>query len=137
MTHRIPFSILVTGHILSEIKINEDTVHMIIDTGASNTLISQEAATRLGLVLTPTPETATGAGGTNLEMKLAEGLTMHYKDQELMDDLTVAVLDISNIKEAVMEMDGIEIDGVLGADLFMAMSATIDYNERILTLQNN
>lgn len=137
MTHLIPFTILVTGHILCEIDIADSRLHMIIDTGASNTLVSRETADRLGLKLSVTEETATGAGGSDLEMHLAEGLSMSYDGSMLYDELTVAVLDISNIRDAVIQMDGIEIDGVLGADIFMSMSAIIDYDRQLLVLHSD
>ncbi len=127
MKIQAPLRIMSTGHLLLEIIIRDYPLQMIVDTGASQTLLSPEAARHLGLELSTTDERATGAGGRDLQMHMTHDITIAYGDEVLLSDTSVAVLDIHDIREALHLTEGIYIDGVIGADLLLHTQAIIDY----------
>lgn len=102
------------------VVVNGTATEALLDSGAEMTLVDAGFARRLDLALQGS-ETARGTGGEQ-EVRFASGVDIESTGTRL-DDLTVAVLDLSDISERLV---GEPVRLVLGRDLFDAGRFLLD-----------
>lgn len=111
----LPQNLRVAGdRLFVPVAINGVGAEALLDSGAELTLIDAAFAGRLGVVAATT-ETARGTGGSE-QVGLAQGVDIRALGIPL-SDLTVAILDLSDISERLI---GEHVDVVLGRELFDA-----------------
>jgi len=108
-------------------RINGSPRRLVLDTGASQTMLDSNAARDLQIDAVER-RTARGAGG-DIDVSLAP-LNSVAIDDARVENLTCIVSDVSGISEKL----GGNIDGVLGYDFLSKFTVTIDYAARRLTL---
>jgi len=110
-----------------DVDFNGKVRHLQIDTGASGITLSYEAAKRLGL----TPEVKLHTGGVG-----DDGATSSYLTH-------IATIQIGGIQLSDCEIEvlqkakwdaRLDVDGLIGLDVFNRWLATLNYPDRVLTL---
>ncbi len=133
---QIPFTQLQTGHILVQLEIAKLRLSMIVDTGASNTVISTDVAERLGLQTVISHEPAVGAGSAELEVYTTDALSVAYQGQMIYPSFSIMVMNMEAINTALSKVEDVEVQvqGLLGADFLTSTSAVIDYGAEVMRI---
>ncbi len=123
-------------HILLEIEIFDKKFNMVLDTGASQTVLDRNTLIQSGIdqiLFKTTNILSTGLGTNNME---SHTLVLPYLkiDTWLQKNIKVAVLDLSTINYAYEQMNLPKVIGVLGSDIFVRYGAVINYKKKILRL---
>jgi hypothetical protein len=123
----VPFTMLPTNHMLVEAKINgKGPYRLIFDLGAPITLLSNRASEAAGVVEADAPRAFLfGMRGEAEIAKLEAGELSAAK-------LPVVVFD-HPILQALGDVIGRRIDGIMGFTLFARYRTTIDYQTRKMT----
>jgi clan AA aspartic protease (TIGR02281 family) len=104
--------------------INGRPARMLLDTGASETVVSVEAARRLGLLAADGAVSGSGAAG------------QYTASATTLSELTIGAIRQRQQQAYIVPMPAeFTYDGVLGAPFFMEYVVTLDYKERLLTIQ--
>ena len=119
---------LKTNLIVLDARINNSSRRLILDTGASQTMLDTASIRDLHIDASDR-RTARGAGG-DIEVSLAPLKSVTVGDARV-ENLTCIVSDVSALAEKL----GGNIDGVLGYDFLSKFRLTIDYAARKLTLE--
>ena len=107
-----------------DVQFNGKRKRLELDTGASGLLISRSAAASAGLV----PEAEVTTGGIGDEGRKASFLTH-------VDDLKVGGMEFRNCMVRVLEQRNVlEVDGLIGPDVFRQYLVTLDLPGRELRL---
>lgn len=136
----IPFEVISLQadgfHIITEVEIFDKTFKMVIDTGASKTVLDKETLLHSGIdedKFLNTDILSTGLGTNSMQsfmidipvLRLGSWSTKHF---------TAAVLDLSSINYAYNQIGLDPVIGVLGGDILRTYAAKIDYKKQTLTL---
>jgi predicted aspartyl protease len=129
----VPLRRLATGHFAIDGMAGATTLTLIVDTGASHTILDRQRAGRFGLVLRRERSRAAGLGVADQEV--ASGMLRDVEVGPLrFDSLAVSVLDLSHVNQALRGVQVAPVDGILGADLLLRKRAVIDYGAMRLHL---
>jgi clan AA aspartic protease (TIGR02281 family) len=108
------------------VTINDrSTFLFLLDTGASNTILSTAAADRLGIPKGGNMTMLTAGGGLRVSLRTLESLQ-------------VADARLTHIEIAVAEvplMQSLHVDGILGADYLRRFRVTIDYDNEVVEIE--
>jgi predicted aspartyl protease len=112
------------GALIVEVSINGHATRMLLDTGASRSLVSEPAKQRLGLVEDGRFMTAhVGIGATTMQADVS------------IDSMTIGATPLSVERMGVGAIsDGLVADGLLGMDILGAFDLDIDQPKRLLSL---
>ena len=112
----------------------QSTGYWLIDTGASKTVFDSNRAERYHLTGESADQVHT-AGISDNPLKTAIAHLHGFSIGKLkIDDLRVALLDLSHINQLYSGSAGITICGMLGGDFLMHYQARIDYRKKVLEL---
>ena len=108
------------------VTINDrSTFLFLLDTGASNTILSSAAADRLGI-----PK-----GGSMTMLTAGGGLLVSLRT---LESLQVADARLTHVEIAVAEvplMQTLRVDGILGADYLRRFKVKIDYDNEVVEIE--
>lgn len=132
-TARIPFQ-LHSNLILVPVRLNNsDTLHFILDTGVSTTILTDPHVPAARQLKTVRRVQISGAGeGASLAASVALGATIRMGDMTGYNQ-TVVVLDHDAL--ALSEYVGVPVHGIFGYDIFSHFVVTIDFVAREIVLQ--
>lgn len=139
MILRIPIRVVElepeSYHLFAEGKLNDKTVNMLVDTGASKTVfdinrISNFIRSRKKSFDTFEKQT-TGLGTNTMESHFTMARKFSIGRLEIKD-FKVILLDMAHVNQSYEILGQIPIDGVLGSDLLMKYDAVIDYAKRMI-----
>ena len=125
-------------HLLMKTKINNKIAKLIVDTGASRTVLDKNRIHRFVKHKNFEKQEAISAGlGTaNMESHVVEIKKLeigHPGNKLKLENLKLVILDLSHVNNSYAQIGMKEIDGVLGGDILMKYKAVIDYGkERII-----
>lgn len=122
-------------HPLLEITVFGKSFTVVLDTGASKTAFDKTMLLDANkeVVLIVSDSLSTGLG-TNT-MVSSKVIIRDFKIGDFfVDELEVAVLDLSAINYAYKQLGHPEVLGVLGGDVLMKYNAVIDYGKKVLKL---
>jgi clan AA aspartic protease (TIGR02281 family) len=124
-----------TGQLLTGATVNGSGVTLIVDTGASKTVLDETSARRLGLRAATEGgvDEATGAGGSMACTSVAVE-AFDLPDVSL-GPRSVAVVDLGHATTRLQEMGIGGIDGVVGADILRHCRAVLEYEPPTLYLR--
>lgn len=129
----IPFQVERSGHITVVATLCGEDARFIVDTGAGGTCIDSGALDRFGLVLSKRSRKGGGVGNT--AMQLTSVAKHDIKVAELdLSKFRLHALDLSHVNAGLKKAKVKAIIGVLGADILLELSATIDYYRRCIIL---
>lgn len=127
----VPMVRLPTGHFSVAGMVDDVELDMIIDTGASHSVIDVARAERFGLATEDRGGRATGVGMPSQSVE--SGRLENVRIGPLrFETINVSVLDLSEVNRILSRMGNDPIDGILGADVLMARRAVIDYGSLTL-----
>lgn len=107
----------------------------VIDTGASKTVFDKTLVENYSVLKDESDEIhSAGIGEKPLETSLAELNTLHIGKLKI-EEMKVALLDLSHINELYSKATNLKICGLIGGDFLMEFKAIIDYRKRILVLK--
>ena len=120
-----------------KMKVNGKVAKMIIDTGASHTVFDKSKITKFvkDNKFTKMAKTTTGLGGNNIDSHHTTINKISLGKISLVNYPGV-MLDLSHVNISYAAMGLPEVDGVLGADIFVMFNAVIDYEKKTLTLND-
>lgn len=125
----------VVGHFEVQALVNGLPARLLVDTGASSTVIARASVNRLKLAITES-ETKAGGIGTS-EHAVAYGVVDALELQSFqLAQLPVGVIDLSHVNQALEAHGGAKIDGAIGGDLMGSRAAVIDYQHAVIYLRN-
>lgn len=123
-------------HLLIEVTIFDQHFNMVVDTGASKTVLDRHTLLSSGIdesALLDTDILSTGLGTNSMTSQF---LSLPYLSigEWTVKDLQVAVLDLSTINFAYEQMNFPRVIGVLGGDILYPYGAIINYKKNTLQL---
>lgn len=122
-----------TGQLLATARIAGHEVLMILDSGASATVLDRESADRLGLNELVEGDGAAGAGG-RLETHVVDVGSVLCGDVAVHLD-KVFVMDLGHVNDQLVALGEPRVDGVLGSDVLGQHEALIDYSPPCLYMR--
>ncbi len=130
---RIPFELHANLIIVPAVINESDTLHFILDTGVSNTIITDTAVARhLNSDFVRTIRLDGVGADSTLEASVSIGNTLQV-GYARVDDHNLIVLKKDVLK--LSELVGTPIHGLIGYDLFERFVVTVDFQHRQLLLQ--
>lgn len=130
----IPTRRLRSGHYQAMAQVDGQRLSLIIDSGASTSILDNASAVRLGLQLRRSRTRVSGLGAPAQRASSARLDDVRLGALRL-DSLAVMVLDLSDVNESLRD-EGIELaDGVIGADLLAERGAVFDFTSGVLYLR--
>ncbi len=122
-------------HVAVSGKINGKKAHLIIDTGASQTVFDKKRIEHfLGHKKFEKSESlSTGLGTNSMESHLVKVPGLVLGDFEIKDEKMI-LLDLSHVNESYKLMQLKPVDGVIGGDILKKYKAVIDYGKKVLIL---
>jgi len=124
-------------HILVDVIILGKPFKMVVDTGASKTVLDKQTLLSSGIPedsFVNTNILSTGLGTNSMESFMFELINFQIHSWS-SKKLSVAVLDLSSINYAYQQMDLEPVVGVLGGDILMQYAALIDYRKQQMKLR--
>ena len=125
-------------HILIDVKVFDQPFKMVLDTGASKTVLDKTTLLASGIPeeqIQNTNIVSTGLGTTSMESFLLKLPTFEIGSWKTKNFPT-AVLDLSTVNFAYAQLNLPPVIGVLGGDILLPYAARIDYSRQILTLRD-
>lgn len=123
-------------HILTEIKIFGQFFHIVVDTGASKTVLDKNTLTEIGITEEQFEDTnilSTGLGTNSMQSYMLDLPSLEIGEWKKRS-FKVAVLDLSSINFAYSQMGLPPVIGVLGGDILVSYKAIINYNASSMQL---
>lgn len=140
MTTTVPFKILKLDaegfHLMMKMKINGKTANVIIDTGASKTVLDK---TRV--------EKFVKEKDFKTHDKLSSGLGTNSMESQttILNKITIGNLEINNYTTVLLDLSHVNgsyeqiglkpVEGVLGSDILLKYKAVIDYDKKTVKLK--
>ncbi len=124
-------------HLVASSIFNRDVSgYWIVDTGASKTVFDLNLKDLYKSAGEETDQVHT-AGIGEKPIQTAIGIIDSFTLGKLtVENLRVALLDLSHINRFYSQAAGIQICGLLGSDFLMKYSAVIDYKKKLMILQS-
>ncbi len=98
----------------------------ILDTGASGTVISENAAKDLGLKLEGQADASTQGG--SIEAAFVKNVSLRLSKDVELPNLTLAAIRLSGLEAGL----GRKVDGILGFEIFKRFVVEIDYASKLV-----
>lgn|SRR5690606_466662 len=140
--HLIPLTLLNLQeegyHLLIEVTILDRNFNMVVDTGASKTVLDRQTLLTSGLdeeALLDTDILSTGLGTNSMSSQFLTLPRLSIGEWSVKD-MQVAVLDLSTINYAYAQMNFPQVVGVLGGDILYPYGAVINYKKSTLQLNS-
>jgi predicted aspartyl protease len=139
LKHIIPIKILPFNnqgfHIMVTGELNKYKFHMLIDTGATLTVVDINRAK----TIFKNPEMKIydkffmGIGTSKIDT-YSMHIDLLYLANCKLEDLEVILIDMENINKAYAAFDLPRVDGIIGGDILQKYKAVINYEKAILEL---
>ncbi len=125
---------LRSGHYQAAVNAAGHRLLLIVDSGASTSVLDNASAVRLGLNLRRSRARVSGLGAPSQRALRATLEDVRIGSLRL-DSIPVVVLDLSHVNQSLQD-EGIELaDGVIGADLLAQRRAVFDFTNGVLYLR--
>jgi len=128
----------ITAHFYVDIKINRFKAKMLLDTGASQTLISEKFANKLKIEKKEieTDNISIGIANNKLSPQLAE-IQLLQIDNIKIRGFQCIVLPMEHINNTYRSIGQNEIDGIIGNELLIYFKSIIHLKKNTLILHSN
>ncbi|MFL5489575.1 MAG: aspartyl protease family protein [Gemmatimonadaceae bacterium] len=131
---RLPLRHNSVGHLVLTGEIEGKSVNLLLDTGASNTILDVEWCRSQRIALVDTGRRGGGAGGVQLPIYALGAEQLSIGGAALRSHSVLAV-DMSHINYGLTFNGADPAEGVLGSDVLAAHDAVIDYRTQSLFLR--
>lgn len=141
MTKKVPFKVieleLKSYHFIVEGKINDEAVLLIIDTGASRTIIDSNYSHLLEKIcLTNETPIATGLMAEQIPVELFSVQSFSL-GKRIFKDVHALAADLTAINEVYLKLTGKKIAGLIGSDFILEHIKSIDLTKKCLILHDD
>jgi hypothetical protein len=139
MITTIPFKILSIDkegfHLMIKATINRKAANLIIDTGASKTVLDKARVEKFvgKNNFDAHDKLSSGLGTNTMESHVTTLKKFKLGNIEIIDYKTV-LLDLSHVNNSYEQVGLKAVDGVLGSDILLEYKAVIDYEKKTLKL---
>jgi hypothetical protein len=123
------------GHFHTAGFLGGRSVAVLIDTGAASTVVSLALAREFGLALKKLEMKGGGAGGAQLDIFHLTDATLLLGDVQPRCRALLA-MDLAHVNQSLALKGESPVDVILGADVFEAHAAVIDYGSSSLYLKS-
>ncbi len=122
-------------HLILKIKVNRKAATLVVDTGASQTVLDKNRIHRFVKEkdFKKHDSLSTGLGTKTMESHIVSIDQMEFGKLKLGKRIFI-LLDLSHVNESYSEIGLKKIDGVLGGDILNIFKAVIDYGNSELIL---
>jgi predicted aspartyl protease len=133
----IPIKVVQLGeegtHIFCKAKVNGVKARVLIDTGASKSVLAKSFADQLKKLkkVEGTDNTTSGIGPENVEASFAKLKTLEFKDLKIKN-LVVGTIDVSHVTSMYETLGVKPFDLILGGEVLEAHNAIIDYKNQLI-----
>jgi predicted aspartyl protease len=123
-------------HLLIEAKVNNLKANVLVDTGASRTVIDLNRLEHFfeNPQKREYGKPCSGVGSGRIESFVTTLHTLQL-GMEVIENIEVVAIDLSTVNQNYAMFDLPRIDMVLGSDLLLKLKAVIDYSNKILSLK--
>ena len=124
-------------HLLMKVKINNKIARLIVDTGASRTVLDKNRIHRFVKEknFVKHESLSTGLGTSNMESHIVEIKKLEIGNWKF-ENITWVLLDMSHVNNSYSQIGLKEIDGVLGGDILMKFNGVINYGKKQMMLKS-
>jgi clan AA aspartic protease (TIGR02281 family) len=130
----VPLRVNAVGHFEIAAEVNGQPARLLLDTGASHTVLATPSAARLGLRTTPSAERAGGVGASDHATETAQIDELRLGAVRLLG-VAAWTFDLAHVNAALEARGGTPVDGALGGDVLRPAEAVIDYARATLYLR--
>ena len=115
-------------HIFTHSYLKNKKINLLVDTGASRTVLDTELVVSLfpKLILEDNLEPALGIGSEGVKNHVAH-IPYFSIGGLVLDGIELGLIDLSGINQHYTQMANIRIDGILGGDILNRYNTIIDY----------
>jgi hypothetical protein len=136
--HSVPIEILELQdgdyHLFLTAYAGRNKLRLLIDTGASKTILSKAFCKKVKtLKLIQSEHTAAGLGTADMQSWFTEIKTFRLGNFQIKN-YTCGVLDLSHVTELYRQLHLPDFDGVLGCDILVSHSISIDLKRKLLII---
>lgn len=123
-------------HIAIEGVANGEKCRMLLDTGASKSVIDRNFLLKLdeGVEMVENEELSSGLGTNTMQSQVARLKKLEI-DSLSWDDFEITVLDLTHVNDSYAKLDLEPVYIVLGTDIFFDHEAVIDFKEGTIRLK--
>ena len=124
-------------HLLVKVKINNRNAFLVLDTGASQTVLDSNRIDRFMKErnFKKTGGHTTGIGSNKLRSHIVP-IKKLQMGTIIIKDIELVMLDLVHVNNSYAMIDEKPVDGVLGGDLLNQLAVTIDYQKKVMTLKS-
>ncbi len=122
-------------HLFVKAKINGKNCNMLVDTGASKTVMDKNFLKKKfpKLIAEKSEHISSGLGTNTMRIEMVKIKTLKLGEKKIPDH-EFAVIDLHHVN-SMYEAHGFpQIEAILGSDLLLENKAVIDYGKKLLTL---
>lgn len=124
------------GHFHAQGQLNGRPIEIIIDTGASNTVVDRQWAEAQRLPLIPINQTGGGVGGASMALARVDGAMLEIEGV-LLPGVSVIAIDLTSVAQQLKARGVVPPQLVIGADVLRSRRAVIDYATATLWLAHS
>ena len=143
MKYKIPIEKLeISGgglHLLIQVRLkNMENISLIIDTGASKTVLDNDIAQKcIEKIRDPQiTEISSGINSTINDNKIGDVNYLIIGDL-IIENFEIGIMDLEHIRNIYLENFNKNISGLLGSDILNKYNAEIQYNQSVLILYSD
>ena len=122
------------GHFELDAEIDDTPVLLLVDTGASNTVIDEQTAKTLQIKSENVVGEAVGCVPLETGVQSSVVDTLSLGDLRL-ESFPLFIIDLSSVNTGLESHGAQRVDGVIGSDILASRSAVIDYSGSTLYLK--
>lgn len=120
-------------HFLVKARLNGNEVFLIVDTGASSSVIDAEFAQQIEC--NEESETTVYSFTTdNMNVKIINNTVLDFDNGSCFKRIAFAVIDLSKLRELYSKVSGYNIAGLLGSNFLLKHCNAINLKKRTLSL---
>ena len=134
---RVPMQRGNAGHLTLDGRVEGTPVRLIVDTGASHTMLDQVAANRAGVgpeSVEPADEGCGAGAGGNVDVSFAPVSALKLASVDA-GPVTVGLLDLAGVNRQLSSAGDPPVHGVLGGDVLRRHEALVDLANDALYLR--
>jgi hypothetical protein len=123
-------------HLMMKALINNRIAWLIVDTGASKTVLDSTRVRKYVKqeTFTEHDKLSSGLGTNSMASQIADIKKIRLGELEIRD-YKVVLLDLSHVNSSYEQVGLEPVEGVLGSDILLKYKAVIDYDKKVLKLR--